>query len=621
MEYSAWPEQRTGPGAGQGGYGAAPGYGTTGPPPRKPSFWKRLFRGRRPAEQQWPSTPPQWPTGAPYPPPPPGPAPNYGSGPVHPPYGYPQYGYPQYPGYPQYDSPQHPGYATAYPYPPAQAAPAATPAPAPAAPAADHSHAPLMASPAAEPADPPSPSAASLPSPSTASSPHLRTAHKDLLPKALANLAMRDLTLVESLLLLIQRLEEHEDNADVLEILYQVDHLGTRMRRNCENLLVMAGEPIDSAHHSAVPLHNVARAAISEIDKYTRVRIQELPQLHIRDTSADDLSHLLAELMENSLANSSDDSDVVVRAHYRDNGGLIVEIADDGIGIPPDKLTRINSELREPPVLTDESLRHMGLFVVGLLAHRHGMEVQLQTRPFSGTSGYVFVPAEIVQVSQSSNGANQSGPPMPESDERPSAAAPPASGDSTRASGQAAATAEADGVLSELPKREPGRGVPGLRVVEGAAQSDPEPDRSPPANEPDDPNELPELPRRHPTSDEGPAGALPRRGTSGATAAPDEADGAEDEFVAVRGRPPGGTATSPQSGGDTLSHAERIRAEFDGYVSGRKAYEENPEPAASAHGAAEDGDADGAGGRSETDDETPDASGGNSGGLGRADQP
>ncbi|RNL86081.1 sensor histidine kinase [Halostreptopolyspora alba] len=450
----------------------------------------------------------------------------------------------------------------------------------------------------------------------------MRTAHKDLLPKALANLAMRDLTLVESLLLLIQRLEEHEDNADVLEVLYQVDHLGTRMRRNCENLLVMAGEPIDSAHQGAVPLHDVTRAAISEIDQYTRVRIQELPQLHIRDTVADDLSHLLAELMENSLANSSDDSDVLVRAHYRDDGGLIMEIADDGIGIPSDKLARINSELREPPVLTDESLRHMGLFVVGLLAHRHGIGVQLQTRPFSGTSGYVLVPAEVVQVSQTSSKEGGSGPRAPEPNERPGAAAPPASGASTHAAEQTAAPTEADGVLSELPKREPGRGTPGLRVVDGAAQSRPAQDRRAPADEPntpEEPNELPELPRRQPASDDGPAaGALPRR-VPPETAATDEADGETDEFVTVRGRPPGSTATSPRSGGDALSHAERVRAEFDGYVSGRRAYEENPEPA--AHGTAEDGDDDGAGPRNEAGGEAPDTAGGHSGVPGKADQP
>ncbi len=402
--------------------------------------------------------------------------------------------------------------------------------------------------------------------------PQLRTAHHDLLPKALANLAMRDLTLVESLLLLIQRLEEREDDPDVLQILYNVDHLGTRMRRNCENLLVMAGEPISTEHKGTVPLHEVAQAAISEIDQYTRVRTQELPQLHIHDVAADDLSHLLAELMENALANSANGSEVTVRGRYRDDGGLVLEIADDGIGIPSDKLARLNAELRETPTLTDETLRHMGLFVVGLLAHRHGFEVQLQTRPFSGTSGFVYLPAGIVAVSQTSGTPGGSAESMPEPNQRPGATPPPASDQNAPTSEKPAdppPSTDAGAPLHELPKREPGRGAPGLRVVDGAAQPPPEPTATEEAAEP---GELPELPRRIPGSEEPGRTAAPARRTPSATA--DIGSDDEDEFVHVRGQPPAG----PSAGGDDpLDSAERVRAEFDGYVSGRREYEEQAE--------------------------------------------
>ncbi|MBB4930413.1 anti-sigma regulatory factor (Ser/Thr protein kinase) [Lipingzhangella halophila] len=522
----------------------------------------------------------QWP-GYPAAPPHTASAPDY-HGPAHPQYGYPpQYGY-------------APSYQSAPPAAPTQGAP--------------ESHAPVATPPAPEPAsDPPA---------ASASAPHLRTAHRDLLPKALANLAMRDLTLVESLLLLIQRLEEREDDADVLEILYQVDHLGTRMRRNCENLLVMAGEPISSTHQNAIPLHDVSRAAMSEIDKYTRVRIQELPQLHIRDVAADDLSHLLAELMENALANSSDDSEVIVRGRYRDDGGLIVEIADDGIGIPPAKLTRINAELQESPMLTDETLRHMGLFVVGLLAHRHGIEVQLQTRPFSGTSGFVYLPAELVQESQTPSEQGGSGQSMPESHDSPASPAPPASDASAGGT-----TARADEPLPELPRREPGRGTPGLRVVDGAAQARPAPDQSAPTDASGEPDELPELPRRQPASEQsGDNGSLPQRVPSASANRTDQAEDADDEFVTIRGQPPGGAAPAQEPKGDSLSHAERVRAEFDGYVSGRRAYEENPEPTVATDGTAEDGDDNGAGQHNEAGDEDTDTAEGHSAVSGKADQ-
>ncbi|MDS1272099.1 hypothetical protein RIF23_17555 [Lipingzhangella sp. LS1_29] len=282
-------------------------------PARRPSRLRRLFgRGEpdSPAEHpvQQPSSPQQPPAA-----PGTGPHPSGWASTAQHPVPYPQH--PQYPGgysgagttqsgYPQQPAPA-PGYPT-QPAPPGQPAYAAYPAypgypgagtyppagyaPAPGGPAAQPGAPPVAAAPQQSPPYPPqaypAPQAPaqqpSGPGPTERGEEHgAAVAGGDtspttdhLLPKALANLALRDLTLVESLLTLIQRVESEEHDPKLLDILYQVDHLGARMRRNCENLLVMAQQPVDPAHSEPVALLDVVRAALSEISQYTRVRLQ-----------------------------------------------------------------------------------------------------------------------------------------------------------------------------------------------------------------------------------------------------------------------------------------------------------------------------------------------------------
>jgi hypothetical protein len=213
---------------------------------------------------------------------------------------------------------------------------------------------------------------------------------------ALVNLAMRDLTLVESLLDIVEELEDTTEDSELLAKLFKIDNLATRMRRNGENLLILAGQDIGDPHLEPVSLLDVCRAAISEIGDYDRVRLGRIPPLFIEGRVSDDLSHLLAELLDNATAKSPDYAQVVMSAQSMGDGRLLITVEDEGIGIPEDQLAEINQRLERPPLLEEDVIRHMGMFVVGRIAHRHGFRVQLQARAFRGISAHVVVPTELV---------------------------------------------------------------------------------------------------------------------------------------------------------------------------------------------------------------------------------
>jgi hypothetical protein len=220
----------------------------------------------------------------------------------------------------------------------------------------------------------------------------------DLLYQVLGGLAMRDLTLVESLLQVVEKLESNEEDAGQLELLFRIDHLATRMRRNSENLLVLAGHDNQSGDLEPIPLLDVARAAISEITDYGRAEISSLPDVRIAGVAADDLSHILAELLENATSKSPESASVVIRAENTGDGTMVISVEDSGIGIPADQLTAINMRLGRAPVVEPSVTRRMGLYVVGRLAQRHGIRVQLRERPYGGITANVITPSRLIQA-------------------------------------------------------------------------------------------------------------------------------------------------------------------------------------------------------------------------------
>lgn len=224
------------------------------------------------------------------------------------------------------------------------------------------------------------------------------------------NLAMRTLTLVERQLVLIETLEGREADPGQLDNLYRLDHLATRMRRNSENMLLLAGLENSRRGNRNVPLLDVLRAAVSEIERYERVRIQFLPRVRLMGGAADDTSHLVAELLENATAFSPPQDLVEVGGWLLDNGELMISVVDHGIGIPAERLKEINEQLDNPDPADaaplsgkapwreqTASARSMGLFVVARLARRHGVRVQLrETAAGGGTTAIVVVPRDAV---------------------------------------------------------------------------------------------------------------------------------------------------------------------------------------------------------------------------------
>ncbi|KUM70801.1 histidine kinase [Streptomyces curacoi] len=206
------------------------------------------------------------------------------------------------------------------------------------------------------------------------------------------NLALRTLGLVERQLAVIEGLEEREQDPDRLATLFKLDHFATVMRRHSENLLVLAGTEHVQQHAGPVPLVDVVRAAVSEIERYERVRIAALPpHAHVAGFAADDLSHLLAELMENATSFSPPDLPVEVSGWLLENGEVMLSVQDEGIGMTAERMARLNSRLADfDPEATydqegDDGLG-LGLYVVARLAHRHGVRVQLREQKQGGVA-------------------------------------------------------------------------------------------------------------------------------------------------------------------------------------------------------------------------------------------
>jgi hypothetical protein len=205
------------------------------------------------------------------------------------------------------------------------------------------------------------------------------------------NLSRRSQTLVERQLQLIEGLEQGEEDEQRLANLFRLDHLATRMRRNSENLLVLAGQEAARKWSDPVPLVDVARASLSEVENYERVQIQIPSGTMIVGPAVTDAVHLLAELIENAVSFSPRESKVTVTSTPAE-GGVLMTINDLGIGMSQEELAEANWRLANPPVVDVSVARRMGLFVVGRLALRHGIRVQLSMRETGGLSALVMLP-------------------------------------------------------------------------------------------------------------------------------------------------------------------------------------------------------------------------------------
>jgi anti-sigma regulatory factor (Ser/Thr protein kinase) len=229
-------------------------------------------------------------------------------------------------------------------------------------------------------------------------------------------LSRRSQSLVEQQLTLIENLERDEDDPGRLQSLFRLDHLATRMRRNGDNLLVLAGTTLRRGVLPPVPLSDMLWSAVSQVEDYQRVEIGAVPDGVVAGEPAVDIEHLLAELIDNSLRYSPPSTPVAVSVTPAAEGGYLIEITDRGLGMSGEDLRSINDRLASGGEVTVETARRMGLFVVGRLAMRHTVTVSLRRTSAMaqqpGITATVNLPASLA-VSGASEPAAPQGAPFP----------------------------------------------------------------------------------------------------------------------------------------------------------------------------------------------------------------
>ena len=211
------------------------------------------------------------------------------------------------------------------------------------------------------------------------------------------SLGRRNQSLLVRQLRFIDSLEKSESDPDVLDSLFKLDHLATRMRRNAESLLVLAGEQTPRRWSTPVGLEDVVQAAMAEVENYTRVDMTRLDDASVLGSAVADVAHILAELIENGLNFSSPETRVTVTGR-KTMSGYILTILDEGIGMSDDDLDAANERLISTPRLDKVPTQYLGLYVVGRLAARHDIEVKLLDAPTGGVAARVTLPAALTEV-------------------------------------------------------------------------------------------------------------------------------------------------------------------------------------------------------------------------------
>jgi signal transduction histidine kinase len=210
------------------------------------------------------------------------------------------------------------------------------------------------------------------------------------------NLSRRSQSLVERQIRLIDDLEQGEQDPERLSSLFQMDHLATRMRRNSENLLVLAGHDETRRWNQPLALVDVLRASLSEIEHYERVTLNVQPGIVVRGQAVSDVVHLTAELVENATSFSAADTPVSIGGHLLGSGGVLLEITDEGVGMSAEEMAHANWRLDNPPVVDVAVSRRMGLFVVARLAAKHGIRVRLRPAASGGLIALIWLPDEAI---------------------------------------------------------------------------------------------------------------------------------------------------------------------------------------------------------------------------------
>ncbi|MGW7578065.1 ATP-binding protein [Streptomyces sp. NPDC054765] len=305
------------------------------------------------------------------------------------------------------------------------------------------------------------------------------------------NVGRRVSNLTSRQLMLIDAVEREETDPDVLERMYRIDHLAVRLQRNADSLLLLAGVRDPEVEARPSTLANVIRAGLGRIEGYQRVSLRSETEVTVAPDVVDDLTLMLAELLENAVSFSPSDTpvEVVVRpgTDVTSDGGALIEVIDHGLGMSAERLGEENSRLVRRERLDLVPTKVLGLFVVGNLARRSGIRVALSRTPGGGVTGTVWLPSALLLA------VNPAASPSPAAD-----VAGDGDGGADKAEGKAASdVAEAASEHPATPKRESTAPAPGP----APASATPLPVRTPaatPERRPAAPSPRSELPRRLP---------------------------------------------------------------------------------------------------------------------------
>ncbi|WP_405874919.1 nitrate- and nitrite sensing domain-containing protein [Streptomyces sp. NBC_00005] len=215
------------------------------------------------------------------------------------------------------------------------------------------------------------------------------------LSAVLLNIARRNQSLVHRQLKLVDTLERRTDDSDVLEQLFRIDHLTTRMRRHAESLIILSGAAPGRRWRRPVPVADVVASAVGEIEAYARVEVPPMPQVGVAADAVADVVHLIAELVENATVFSPPKTRVTMRT-ARADGGFVLQIDDRGLGLDAEHLEEAQRTITTPDDFDPTRHDRLGLYVVGRLAARHGIEVTLGPSPYGGTTAVVSLPEGVL---------------------------------------------------------------------------------------------------------------------------------------------------------------------------------------------------------------------------------
>ena len=195
---------------------------------------------------------------------------------------------------------------------------------------------------------------------------------------------------------LLDQLERETHDPAELEQLFKLDHMTTRMRRHAENLVILAGRSPGRGWRTPVPVVDVVRGAVSEVEDYARVNVASIPEVAVVGRAVGDLIHLLAELVENATMYSPPHTEVQVSGELVPNG-LVLEVEDRGLGMTSEAMAQFNAALTSPPTFDPAQSERLGLLVVAQIATRWNLKVTLRPSAYGGVTAVVLIGSELLE--------------------------------------------------------------------------------------------------------------------------------------------------------------------------------------------------------------------------------